>query len=147
MSGILHQHRFAALGAALAVGWMAIHAATTNTAEPAARPVAEPPAAVGTNPAGPRVSLKLKDGCVIIGHLPGDHLTFESRIVGRLNIPLERLRSVEFSAGQSPALVSLRNGDSMQLALVDKELRVNTVLGELKVPADHLTAIHFPQAN
>lgn len=98
----------------------------------------------GAKPSGARVALELEDGCIIVGQLGSETLTFESQILGKMQIPVERIAKVEASAAHASVL--MRNGDTLQAGLADQELQMETIFGKLKIPRKQVIVLRCNMA-
>jgi hypothetical protein len=84
--------------------------------------------------APPRVVLNLKEGSRLVGQLHEETLAFQSEIIGKITLPLARLRSLQWRPDQSHALLTTLSGDKLQARPAGPDLRLKTAYGELRVP-------------
>ncbi len=100
-------------------------------------------AATGATNAAPTVKIELRDGCIIVGTFKANALSFESDTLGKMQMPLERLEKVAIPQGETAALITFWNKDSLKARLTEKELVLQTAFGELKIPAAHIAEMKF----
>jgi len=85
--------------------------------------------------------VSLTDGTRVIGETKLTSLSLQSAALGKVVIPLEKIRAVKFSANHESAIVSLQNGDKVQGIPGSISLSLKTLLGEVTVPLEHTTEI------
>jgi hypothetical protein len=86
-----------------------------------------------------RLEFELEDGCLIIGRVAVTTLAFESPLLGKMQIPLERIATVEFKeTGDS---IVMRNGDTIQATLAEQALQVETIFGKVQIPRKQITRL------
>jgi hypothetical protein len=105
----------------------------TPTAPPVARPANAP------LPVTPQLVLSLVDGSKLRGTTTAKELTLKSEALGKLTVPLERIRQVKFSKDRESVTITLLNGDRIQAALGDTKLALTTLFGLVTVPLDKAT--------
>ena len=83
----------------------------------------------------------LTDGSRVIGETPLTRLPLRSAALGRVVIPLAKIRTVKFSADHESAAVALQNGDKVQGHLGAVALTLQTLFGRVTVPLELTTEI------
>jgi hypothetical protein len=105
----------------------------------------ERPSATATNaptlPAVPQLTVSLADGSKLIGTTTLKALTLRSEALGKLTVPLERIRQVKFSKDRESVTLTLHNGDRLQAGLADTTLALATIFGPVTVPLDKATEL------
>jgi hypothetical protein len=81
-----------------------------------------------------RVTLNLTDGSRVIGIAELPALAVRSETLGRIEIPLEKVRGVKFDANHESATVTLSNGDRVQGAIGVETLALRTLVGRVTIP-------------
>jgi hypothetical protein len=105
-----------------------------------AAPVAAPGAA-GAQSTNARVVFTLKDGSRLIGQVADDALVFEAEMLGRMTLPWERVRSIQWPQNRTNVLVLTRNRDRLQGRLLTTNVLLKTSLGDLTVPVQQLRQV------
>jgi len=88
-----------------------------------------------------QVTLTLDDGSRLIGTTTLTNFPLRSEALGTMAIPLDKVRSLKFSPNHESVIVSLANGDKLQGSLGTVSLKLQTLLGVVTVPLEHVTAI------
>ncbi|MEI6083879.1 MAG: hypothetical protein WCS70_06215 [Verrucomicrobiota bacterium] len=83
-----------------------------------------------------RLELQLTDGSKIIGQADVKFRALElsSSSLGKLSIPVDRLRSVQIKTAEDEATVTLQNGDKVKGIVQARGLDLTTVFGKVSVP-------------
>jgi hypothetical protein len=108
-------------------------------ATPAAHPaVLRPsPAALAANGepsrVSPRVILLLKDGSKLLGCLDTNTLAFKTALTGDVSIPLARVRTMRWPAGETNAVLTFMNGDQLNGRPSGSGMHLKTIFGEWKI--------------
>jgi len=92
-----------------------------------------------TNNSPPQLIVCLTDGSRLRGTTTLQVLTLRSEALGKLTVPLERIRQVKFSKDRESVTVTLHNGDRLQAGLADTTLALTTLFGPVTVPLDKVT--------
>ena len=85
--------------------------------------------------------VSLTDGTRVVGETTLTSLSFRSAALGRVGIPLEKIRAVKFSADHESASIALQNGDKVQGSLGADSLTLRTLLGRVTVPLEKTAEI------
>jgi hypothetical protein len=101
------------------------------------KPVA--PAPVSTQPAVPQLRVSLADGSRLIGETTLKMLALRSEALGKLEIPLEKVRSIKLSKDRESAAIVLANGDKVQGGFVATTVALRTIFGPVTVPLAQVT--------
>lgn len=88
-----------------------------------------------------QVTVDLTDGSRLIGITKLTSLPVRSEALGKLQIPLAKIRAVKFSRDHESVNVTMTNGDQMKGGLDDLSLELRTCFGEVTIPVEHVTAI------
>jgi len=88
-----------------------------------------------------QLAVKLTDGSRLIGTTALTTFPLRSEALGTMTIPLDKVRSLQFSPDPESVIVSLANGDKLQGSLGTVSLKLQTLLGEVTVPLKHVTEI------
>jgi hypothetical protein len=99
-------------------------------------------ATAGETNTPPQLAVNLTDGSRIVGTAELPSLVVRSETLGRIEIPLAKVRGVKFDANHEAATVTLSNGDSLKGGLGALKLEMQTVFGSVTVPVEHITAIN-----
>ncbi len=99
--------------------------------------------------AGLRLTVELRDGSRVAGTSKDNHCEFKSEILGKLKLPLQKVRFVE-SAGSTvnTNLVKLTtaDGDTLAVKFVTKEIRMATTHGEVRLPVGLIKSLRVSAA-
>lgn len=101
------------------------------------------PAKEEKKPAVTRVTAELRDGSRVVGVFTGKALALTSASVGELKMPVERIRTVNWPTGKTPAQLQATNGDTFSVELRLTELPILSSFGEIKVPVANIRQLHF----
>jgi hypothetical protein len=88
-----------------------------------------------------QLTVDLTDGSRVIGTTTLTSLPMRSEALGKIEVPLAKVRAIKFSRDQESVAVTLINGDSVKGGLGDLSLRLRTVFGDITVPVDRVTTI------
>jgi len=88
-----------------------------------------------------RLVISLTDGSRAIGETTLTSLSLRSAVLGKVVIPLEKIREVKFSANHESASVALQNGDKVHGSLGAFSLTLRTLFGVVTVPFEHVMTI------
>lgn len=89
-----------------------------------------------------RLTVSLTDGSRLIGTTTVRELPLTSDALGKLAVPLAKVRELKLSK-TGTADLTLRNGDRLQAGLALQKLPLLTVFGLVQVPVAEVTAITF----
>jgi len=96
-------------------------------------------APVATNqPAGFRLIIELQDGSKIIGKNGDDNFQFLSDVLGEIQLPLERIRSIACQIKTNSVQLTTVKGDILTAQFVTKIVRVETAFGSVKLPVNFI---------
>ena len=84
--------------------------------------------------APPQLVINLSDGSRIVGTAELPALAVRSETLGRIEIPLKKVRGVKFDANHEAATVTLGNGDRMQGAIGVESVAMRTLVGRVTIP-------------
>ncbi len=87
--------------------------------------------------------VSLTDGTRVVGETTLTSLSFRSAALGRVGIPLEKIRAVKFSADHESASIALQNGDKVQGSLDAVSLTLRTLFGRVTVPLETTVEIEI----
>ena len=73
-------------------------------------------------PSGVNLTVKLKDGTKLVGKNEDESLQLRSEILGKIKLPLEKLRSIDFPAGTTLVQITTTNGDTIAAELSPSRL-------------------------
>jgi len=93
-----------------------------------------------------QLAISLADGSRVIGETTLKSLPLQSEALGKLEIPLDKVRTVKFSADHRSAVVSLQNGDKTQGAVSVATLKLRTLFGSVTIPLDETREIEVRTA-
>lgn len=103
------------------------------------------PLGVGAEPAATnataQITVELTDGSRLIGTTTLMAFPLRSEALGKLSVPLPRIRLIQFSLDHESVTVALDNGDTLKGSLGEVALTLRTVVGEVAVPLQHVTTI------
>ena len=85
--------------------------------------------------------ISLTDGSRLIGTTALASLPLRSEALGKIEIPLSKIRNVKFSKDRESVTVLLANNDKMQGSLGKMTLALRTIYGEVAVPVEKTTTI------
>ena len=88
-----------------------------------------------------QVTLDLSDGSHLIGTTPLTTLPLRSETLGTMAIPIAKVRSLKFSPDHESLVVAFVNGDKLQGSLGTVALELQTLLGTVRVPWEHVATI------
>ncbi|MCG3150252.1 MAG: hypothetical protein PCFJNLEI_03733 [Verrucomicrobiae bacterium] len=89
----------------------------------------------------PRLTIQLTDGSRLLGTPARKRLLVQSETLGKLEVPLDKIRTVTFTASRDDVLITLQNGDKIQSAISDAPVDLATVFGPVTLPWDKITTI------
>ena len=89
--------------------------------------------------------VSLTDGSRVAGGTSLASLPLQSGALGKVEIPIEKIRTIKFSADHKSATVSLGNGDKVQGGIEMVSLRLRTLVGVVTIPLDKTTEIEVRQ--
>jgi hypothetical protein len=92
-------------------------------------------------PAGFRLTVELREGSRVIGVSDDAVLKFHSDVLGEMKLPLERIRWVECEAKTNLAKLTTSGGDTLAVRFAMKEIRLETVYGDVKLPITMIRSI------
>ena len=84
-------------------------------------------------PSGVNLTIELKDGSKLVGKNDDDSLQVHSDVLGKIKLPLSKLRSVDFPASNSVVQITTTNGDAISVQLLTKSVELETSFGEVKL--------------
>ena len=87
--------------------------------------------------------VSLTDGTRVIGETTLMSLSLQSAVLGKIVIPLEKIRTVKFCNNHESATVSLQNGDKVQGSISALSLTLGTLFGQVTVPLEKTTEIEI----
>ena len=87
----------------------------------------------------------LTDGSRIAGETSLTSLPLRSVALGKVEIPIEKIRTIKFSADHTSAMVALGNGDKVQGGIETVSLKLRTLVGVVTIPLDKTTEIEVRQ--
>jgi len=99
-------------------------------------------ALINTNePDGFRLTVELQDGSKVIGKSRDDSFQFRSETLGKIDLPLQKIRSVE--ALTEPNLVKLTttSADALTVEFSTKSIRLETAFGDVKLPVGVIKSV------
>ena len=101
----------------------------------------------GETPTAPSVSLavKLNDGSQLAGKTELRALTVQNTLVGKVEVALKEIRTVEFGDDRQTVKITLHNGDILRGTLTLPQLKLKTAFGEVAIPTDRVVQIEKPQ--
>lgn len=107
------------------------------------------PAHAGTastnQPGGFRLTVELQDGSRLTGKSREDYLEFRSDVLGKMKLPLEKVRAVESASKTNIVKLTTANADTLLVEFAMKDLRVETTFGEVKVSVSQIRNLQvFP---
>ena len=88
-----------------------------------------------------QVTLDFTDGSRLIGTSALATLPFRTDALGTMAIPFVKVRALKFNPNHESLVVSFANGDKLQGSLGTVALEVQTLLGAVTVPWEHVLAI------
>jgi hypothetical protein len=91
-------------------------------------------ATAGETNTPPQLAVNLTDGSRIVGTAELPALVVRSEALGRIEIPLAKVRGVKFDANHESATVALNNGDRMQGAIGVESVALQTLVGRVTIP-------------
>lgn len=89
------------------------------------------------------VTADLRDGSRVVGVFAGKTLALDSASVGELQMPVERIRILEWPSEKKPAQLQAANGDKFAVELRLTELPITSSFGEIKVPVGKIRQLRF----
>ena len=95
---------------------------------------------------GFQVTIELQDGSKLVGKAGDDSYRFHSEILGDLNLPLAKIRSIECQSKTNSVKLVTPDGDTLQAHFLMPEIRVTTTYGKVKLPANLLKKIQVVAA-
>ena len=110
----------------LAVPWLTVIGATQPNSLPAT-------ATEKVNEAPLQLMVNLTDGSRLVGETALTRLPLRSEVLGQLEIPLARIRSVTFSPNHESATLTLVNGDRIDGVISAADLPLRTLFGPVKI--------------
>jgi len=93
-----------------------------------------------------RLSLKLRDGSLIIGTMKDDELPVDSEAIGTIKLPLSRVTNIKFGDAGKPDTIALNNGDKLKGEIRLAKISVEAVFGRVSVPKAVLAEIQVKSA-
>jgi hypothetical protein len=93
-----------------------------------------------------QLTVELTDGSRLIGTSKLSSLPVRSEALGKIEIPLAKIRTVKFSHDHESVAVTMTNGDSVRGGLGDLSLQLRTSFGDITVPVEHVTTISISVA-
>ncbi len=92
---------------------------------------------------GTRFSVKLTDGSKVIGEMSLETLPLESTVLGKMSIPIKRIRSLKFKDDHQSATVLLENGDKIEGAVGVEDFKLAAMFGEAVLPKPVVVELQF----
>lgn len=89
-----------------------------------------------------RVSMDLADGSRLIGTVEETFFRFVSA-VGKIELPPNQIKSIQFNKDRETAVVRLRNNDQLSGVLDLRVLRVQTLFGKVEIPPAQCRVVVF----
>ena len=99
-----------------------------------------------TPEAPPSWSVELDDGSRIVGIPTLKVLKVHNALIGNVEVPLERITSVEYSEDHKTAKVEGANGDILQVTIDCTDFEVKTLFGDVRLPAGHVVRMTSERA-
>lgn len=84
----------------------------------------------------------LADGSRLVGTTTLASLPLRSEALGKIEIPLDKIRTVTFSRDHESVTVVLGNGDKVQGGLGNLILKLRTSFGDVTIPVEHVTTLN-----
>lgn len=94
-------------------------------------------------PAENRVTVELFDGSRIVGRLVSERLQFDSASLGKLDLPVRQIRSLDWKAKGAEGTLRTAKGDQFQARLTTPALRVRTDFGEFRLASGLLRHVQI----
>jgi hypothetical protein len=88
-----------------------------------------------------QLTVELTDGSRIIGTTTLSTLPVRSEMLGKLDIPLAKIRAVKFSRDHESVEITMTNDDNLKASLGELTVKLQTVFGKVTVPLEHVTGI------
>jgi hypothetical protein len=85
--------------------------------------------------------VNLTDGSRLIGETTLANLPLRSEALGKLDVPLDRVALIKFSADHESLTVTLQNGDRIQAGIGVTTVALKTAFGAVTVPLEKTTEI------
>ena len=83
----------------------------------------------------------LNDGSTIKGVLSTDQITGSTVFAERMNLAPELIKTVSFANTNGVSKIELSNGDKFTMKVVNENLTLKSLLGELNIPRENLRSI------
>jgi len=97
-----------------------------------------PPAGSATN-AAPRLTVSLTDGSRVIGTSDTKTLVLHSDALGKLEIPVSRIRTLKFDRDHQAVTLTLMTGDTLKGTLTPEQIAMRTAFGPVSLPFAKIT--------
>jgi hypothetical protein len=81
-----------------------------------------------------RLTVELRDGSRVVGAAKDSRLEFVSDTLGKLKLPLEKIRAVETTAKTNLVKLTSVAGDTLTAKFLSEEIRVETSYGTVSLP-------------
>ena len=94
-----------------------------------------------TRQTGFRLTIDLRDGSRVVGKSREDHFQFRSDVLGKFELPLEKLRAIECQPRTHLAKLTTANADNLRAKLAMKDIRVETSFGNADLPVETIRSI------
>lgn len=86
----------------------------------------------------------LRDGSILAGNVDLASLHVQSEL-GKIQIPIEKIKSIVFSEQKSSPKIFLVSGDIITGAIDIQEFEFETIIGRLKMPIEAIESLQRPQ--
>lgn len=94
-----------------------------------------------------QLTLKLRDGSLILGTMKDAELPVVSDAVGTIKIPMSRFTSIKFGEAGKPDTIVLTNGDKLKGETRLAKISIETIFGRVTVAKEALVEIQVKIAN
>src|SRR5262245_39593884 len=74
-----------------------------------------------------QLTLKLRDGSVVLGSTTDDELPVATDALGTIKLRLSRIRTIKFGLGDKPDVITLHNDDKVQGTALFKRISMDAV--------------------
>ncbi|HEY4417802.1 MAG TPA: LamG domain-containing protein [Verrucomicrobiae bacterium] len=85
-----------------------------------------------------QLTLDLRDGSKLIGQSLTDRFQFQSETLGKFDLPVQNIRTLEPLAQTNLVRLTTANGDVLSATLAMDEIRLTTSFGEVKLPVNSI---------
>jgi HEAT repeat protein len=94
----------------------------------------------------PRLVLDLTDGSRLVGEFADTSIPFSMPQL-KLDLPLDRVSSMQFQNGRKAATLLLKNGEKLSGEVGIESIKVSSILGELVIPLEKIRLIRVSFRN